>query len=151
MDCIIRPYRPEDFAALSDIHDSARPQELRLAGLSNAFLPLRIAAPREGLFDYKVIVAELTGKVAGFAAYGDGELARLYVHPQHMRRGVGSALARYAIGDMGGVVTLEVLAGNAPAVALYERLGFRIVRTVSGRMPGNEAFAVTVHEMQREG
>ena len=51
----------------------------------------------------------------------------------------------------GAEVTLEVLAGNAPAIALYERLGFRIVHTVSGRMPGNEAFAVTVHEMQREG
>ena len=51
MDCIIRAYRPEDFAALADIHDRARPQELRLAGLSDAFLPLETAAPREGLFD----------------------------------------------------------------------------------------------------
>lgn len=151
MDCIIRAYRPEDFAALADIHDRARPQELRLAGLSDAFLPLETAAPREGLFDYRVIVAELAGEIAGFAAYGDGELAWLYVHPRHMRRGVGSALTRHAIRDMGGAVTLEVLAGNAPAIALYERLGFRIVRTVSGRMPGNEAFAVTVHDMQREG
>ena len=73
-DCIknpnisIRPYREQDFQRLCEIHDPARRNELELAGLSAAFLPLTIAAEREGLFEYQLYVAEFGGTVAGFAA-----------------------------------------------------------------------------------
>lgn len=48
----IRNYRESDFDAIERIHDTGRRTELRLAGLEEAFLPLRIAAEREGLFEY---------------------------------------------------------------------------------------------------
>ena len=86
----IRPYRPEDWSRLAAVHDDARLQELRLAGLEEAFLPLEIAAERENLFDYTLRVAEWDGQIAGFAAYTEDELAWLYVDPAYMRRGIGS-------------------------------------------------------------
>ena len=45
---IIRPYTPKDWDAICQIHDLARKKELELAGQEEAFLPLKIAAGREG-------------------------------------------------------------------------------------------------------
>lgn len=42
-------------------------------------------------------------------------------------------------------LTVEVLAGNLPALSLYRSLGFSQEKIVHGHMPGNEAFPVTVH------
>ena len=68
--CIrIRPYRNADYPRLCAIHDAARRNELALAGLSDAFLPLEVAAGRKGLFDYTLRLAELDGQTAGFAAF----------------------------------------------------------------------------------
>ena len=121
----IRPYRPEDFPGLERVHDRARRVELRYAGLEDAFLPLRIAAEREDLFAYPgLFVAELGGEIAGFAACTQEELAWLYVDPAHFRKGVGRALAEHALQRFPGIRHVEVLSGNAPAKALYARLGF---------------------------
>lgn len=139
----IRDYRESDWPRLQAIHDAARMDELRLAGLEAAFLPLSVAAQREGLFEYALRVAELEGEAAGFAAFAGDELAWLYVDPALSRRGVGRALVEDALARMERPVSLEVLEGNAPALSLYCRCGFQEVETVSGRMPGNEAFAVT--------
>lgn len=147
--CIrIRPYRNADYPRLCAIHDAARRNELALAGLSDAFLPLEVAAGREGLFDYALRVAELDGQAAGFAAFTDDELAWLYVDPALARRGVGRALVEYALSEMGRPVSIEVLAGNAPALALYEGCGFCRTETLTGKMPGNEDFSVTVHVLE---
>lgn len=146
----IRPYRPEDFPGLERVHDRARRVELRYAGLEDAFLPLRIAAEREDLFAYPgLFVAELGGEIAGFAACTQEELAWLYVDPAHFRKGVGRALAEHALQRFPGIRRVEVLAGNAPAKALYARLGFVTAATERGRMPGNEAFSVQVDCMER--
>lgn len=60
----------------------------------------------------------------------EGTLEKLAVAPAFRRRGVAEAIlgaylrsgaARLAF------LTLEVRAGNAPAIALYEKLGFRVV------------------------
>ncbi len=146
----IRPYRPEDFPGIERVHDRARRVELRYAGLEDAFLPLRIAAEREDLFAYPgLFVAELGGEIAGFAACTQEELAWLYVDPAHARKGVGRALAEHALQRFPGIRRVEVLSGNAPAQALYARLGFVTAAAERGRMPGNEAFSVQVDCMER--
>ena len=140
MSIIIRPYRDADWPRLCAIHDAARQTELALA-------------QREGLFSYTLRVAELDGQAAGFAAFTHDELAWLYVDPALARRGVGRALVEHALTEMGRPVSIEVLSGNAPALALYEGCGFHRRKNLSGRMPGNEAFPVTVHvlELDRAG
>ena len=145
---VVRDYRQEDWPRLQVIHDAARRNELRLAGLEEAFLPLTAAAEAEGLFDYTMRVALLEGTAAGFSAFAEGELAWLYVDPALSRRGVGTRLVQDALEHLKRPVTVEVLAGNDPARLLYERCGFRLIETVSGRMPGNESFSVTCHVLR---
>nr|HEX4317105.1 ribosomal protein S18-alanine N-acetyltransferase [Kofleriaceae bacterium] len=62
---------------------------------------------------------------------GEVHVLAIASHPDHRRRGVGAALLAHALaeGRAGGAVTatLEVRRGNAPAIALYERHGFRTV------------------------
>lgn len=145
----IRPYQDADFADICKIHDPARQSELAFAGLADAFLPLSIAAEREGLFDYHVYVAEYDGIVTGFIAFSEDEIAWLYVDTNYSRRGIGTSLLRYAMQFADEEVGIEVLAGNCPAIALYSSLGFVIEETLTGKMPGNEEFPVTVHVMKK--
>lgn len=147
---IVREYEAADWAGIEQVHDSARMVELRLAGLEEAFLPLSVAAEREGLLAYPgIFVAVDGGAVVGFAACTDEELAWLYVSPGHMRQGIGRSLAEYVLHQFPGIHSIEVLKGNRPARALYEHLGFVAVQTAKGRMPGNESFTVEVDCMER--
>jgi len=69
---------------------------------------------------------ELCGVVG--LEHGDDELliARLFVAPPAFRRGVGTALVAHAIAQARGRrVRVGTGARNAPALALYERFGFR--------------------------
>ena len=147
----IVPYTPEYWSGIEAAHDAARKQELALAGLEAAFLPLSVAADREDLFDYHLYIALEADAVLGFVAYTEEELAWLYVHPDAQRRGVGRALARFALEHMEGEEKdVEVLYGNEPARSLYRSLGFTGETVVHGKMPGNEGFAVTVWVMTME-
>lgn len=145
----IRPYEETDFARLERIHDPARKNELKLAGVEGAFLPLSVAAEREGLFDYDVYVAEYEGIVAGFVAFERDEIGWLYVDVDYAHRGIGKSLLRFALERVAEDVSIEVLAGNEPAIALYRSCGFVIRETLTGKMPGNEAFDVTAHVLGR--
>ena len=64
------------------------------------------------------------------------QLDSMAVHPSHRRRGLGAALLRevlsWAAQNGAGHFSLEVRASNAPAIALYQRLGLR----PEGRRPG---------------
>ncbi|WP_349428666.1 hypothetical protein [Microbacterium sp. LWS13-1.2] len=64
----IRPYESRDWHAICRIHDAARLDELRGAGLLEAYLDLAATFENEGLFDDQVWVAECEGRVAGFIA-----------------------------------------------------------------------------------
>ena len=120
----IRKYEEKDFERLCQVHDPARKSELEYAGLPAAFLPLSIAAEREGLFEYQVYVAEDKGLVVGFIAFSDTELAWLYVDRSCARQGVGSELMRFALERVQDDAEIEVLDGNEPALALYAKFGF---------------------------
>lgn len=123
----IRPYKDTDLEAIEAIHDRARKIELGYTRSEKAFIPFKIAAEREHFFDYDgIFVAEADGTTAGFAACSKKELAWLYVSPDFMRRGVGRALASYALDKFPEIKYVEVLFGNCPAKALYESLGFEV-------------------------
>lgn len=82
-----------------------------------------------------VIAAAIDGELAGYAVLSlrnRSEAARIYsiaVDAHFARRGVGLALLqaceKYARLHKKSQLTLEVRYDNAPAIALYERSGFR--------------------------
>lgn len=147
----IVPYSPEYWEGIQAVHDPARKQELARAGLDAAFLPLTIAAEREDLFDYRLYIALEQETVLGFVAFTEDELAWLYVRPDFQRQGVGRMLAEFALERMEEAEkSVEVLFGNEPARHLYRSLGFTKETIVHGKMPGNEAFAVTVWQLTME-
>lgn len=147
----IRPYTNSDWARVCAIHDAARHDELGAAGLADAYLTLAETAENEGFHDYNILVAEYQGQVAGFTAFTADELAWLYVDPAYYRRGIGRALIHAVLQINQGPVTAEVLEGNRNALASYQQAGFVEVGRAHGRMPGNEAFAVTVRELRHPG
>jgi GNAT superfamily N-acetyltransferase len=72
----------------------------------------------------QVWVAEMDGKVAGFAAVLDGELDGLFVEPELWRRGIGAALVETATHEARRKgLALSVTANHAARV-FYERCGF---------------------------
>ncbi|MFD4291756.1 GNAT family N-acetyltransferase [Rhodococcus sp. NPDC058505] len=93
---------------------------------------------------FPVIVAVSGGRVAGYASYGVWRAKSgyrhtvensVYVHPDHHRRGVASALmtelvSRARAGQV-HVMVASIEAGNTVSIALHERFGF----TVVGVMP----------------
>ena len=80
--------------------------------------------------DSRCTVAVEDSKVVGFLAFeqiaDEGSIVEIAVSPDHRRRGIARALICEALQVCEGLRTvfLEVREGNAPAVALYESLGF---------------------------
>lgn len=86
------------------------------------------------------VVAELTdetegsrqGKIIGSGGVmnilGEGDITNIAVEASQRGKGIGTALLRFLMEEgkkMGiGAYTLEVRVGNAPAIHVYEKLGF---------------------------
>lgn len=93
---------------------------------SEASLGMLLTPPNGGF------VALVDGSVAGYigflGVFDELEITNVATHPDFRRRGAGQALVstllRHAKENGFRRVTLEVRASNAPAIALYESLGF---------------------------
>jgi ribosomal-protein-alanine N-acetyltransferase len=81
-----------------------------------------------------------SGAVAAFCVcwviFDELHINTLAVAPEARRRGLATALVRHIIADAAAAgatkATLEVRASNAAALALYQRLGFRVAATRPG-------------------
>jgi [ribosomal protein S18]-alanine N-acetyltransferase len=106
-------------------------------------------ATLEGAEKRCVLVAEMEGQLAGFAvvavAVDVGQLESIAVAAHERRQGVGSALCNAVVewcrGHGARSMQLEVRAGGAGAIALYEGLGFRATGRRRGyyREPAEDA------------
>ena len=78
------------------------------------------------------LVAEENGAVAGYigsqTCTDESDVMNVAVHPDFRRRGIGEALVNVLVAELKAMgshcLTLEVRASNAPAIALYEKMGF---------------------------
>lgn len=87
--------------------------------------PDAIYLPEGQIANGQVIVAELDGHIAGFAAVVGGELDGLFVEPDLWGRGIGRALADAATHEARRRgLTLKVIA-NPRARRFYEHCGFK--------------------------
>jgi ribosomal protein S18 acetylase RimI-like enzyme len=75
--------------------------------------------------DAPVWVAEVNGRIVGFASADGAWLTSLYVDPVAQGAGVGTALLDEA--ERAGASQLQVLAGNGHARAFYTGRGWREV------------------------
>jgi GNAT superfamily N-acetyltransferase len=88
----------------------------------------------------EILVAEVDGRVAGYAGLRGGELTALFVAPPAARRGVATALLRRveALARRRGVAALRVDAALS-GVAFYRARGFAGARRVQVPLPGGAA------------
>ena len=85
------------------------------------------------------LVALEDGKLLGYigsqSVLGESDMMNVAVHPDHRRRGIAQMLIGQLMQDLKQRdnlhLSLEVRATNAPAITLYEKLGFETV----GRRP----------------
>ena len=121
----IRPARPDERDELEALQ--------RRASLANEAdrphleaHPDAIHLPPAQIANGQVMVAELEGRVGGFAAVVGGELDGLFVEPDLWRRGIGAALVDAATHEARRKgLTLSVIA-NPAARLFYERCGFAL-------------------------
>lgn len=111
-------------------------------------------------FPATFIVAEENGRVVGYimcrvetglSNFGLLGIARkahvisIAVLPTHQRRGIGHALVQEAMRNMplykARECYLEVRASNTPAIGLYKKIGFDILRRIRGYyIDGEDAY-----------
>ena len=97
-------------------------------------LPLTTEQLRRELPDdsHVFLVAEEDGRLLGYVGMqhvlDEGYISNVAVAPEYRRNGVAGALLTRLLSMASALdlsfVTLEVRAGNAPAIALYDRFGF---------------------------
>ncbi|WP_210365414.1 GNAT family N-acetyltransferase [Bacillus sp. REN3] len=92
-----------------------------------------------------VYVAEVEGKVIGFANYskvrdgGKVELAAIYIYPEYQGKGIGNALIQQAIKELIGIkeIYINVEKDNKIGMNFYEAKGFEIVKESDSEFDGH--------------
>lgn len=121
----IRPAREDEHRQLEEVQRRASLAlgEYRQQLEAN---PDAIHLPPAQVANGQVLVAELDGRVAGFAAVVGGELDGLFVEPELWGHGIGRALTDAAVHEARRRgFTLWVIA-NPSARGFYERCGFSL-------------------------
>jgi putative acetyltransferase len=71
-------------------------------------------------------VRSRAGGIMGFSGVAEGKLEMLFIGPENRGRGIGAALCRHAVREL-GVEAVDVNEQNPQAVGFYEHMGFKVV------------------------
>ena len=133
----LRAYRAEDWPAVCQIYDLSKPDELGGLVQSASIASLSVDEKMQSLFcESQVVVMEDRDRVVGFCGNRQSFITWLFVHPEFRRRGVASALIGDMVARLSDPITLNVMANNLAARALYEQMGFKVEREFQGTFQG---------------
>ncbi len=132
-DALIRPAAPADAPAIARVHIASREATM-------PYLPPRTRSDAQVeawvrdvvLPGAAVWVAELDGRVVGYAAVEGDTLDALYLLAEVRRRGIGSRLLAAAQAHRPRGLDLFVFQKNTGARAFYLRHGFAVTATRDG-------------------
>ena len=122
---LLRLAEPTEHAELEELQRRASLElpEYRAELLAN---PDAIHLPPAQIANGQVIVAELDGELAGFAAVVAGELDGLFVEPDLWGSGIGKALVEAATHEARLSGTPLKVTANPSARLFYESCGFAV-------------------------
>ena len=112
------------------------PQVAQLEKLcfSDPWSEMSIAHELESIWSYWVVALDgerVVGYVGSQSSVDESDIMNVAVHPDYRRRGIAENLIHNLVADLktrgSHALMLEVRASNDPAIALYEKLGFRQV------------------------
>ena len=90
-----------------------------------------IASELENKLAFWLVATEgdtVAGYIGSQTVVGETDMMNVAVHPDFRRRGIAEALVNGLVNNLKQMgshcLTLEVRASNAPAIALYEKMGF---------------------------
>ncbi len=105
--------------------------ELEKLCFSDPWPPVAIASELSNPLSCWLVAMEgvrLAGYVGSQTVLDETDMMNIAVHPDFRRRGIAEALVKELVGELSNrgshCLALEVRASNAPAIALYEKLGF---------------------------
>jgi ribosomal-protein-alanine N-acetyltransferase len=122
---LLRPARPEDAEAIAEVDAASFPPPWLTPDTARALVE------RARLF--RIVEDAGSRRAVGFLrlrtdAPGVGYVSDLAVHPDYWRRGLGEAMLRWGLAWFRSQglksAALQVNTDNAPAIALYRKLGF---------------------------
>ncbi len=143
----IRPFQPEDWQYICQIHDAARPDELIGSCDPKAFVPIEKDPEVEHLKLCQKLVAVENNQVVGFVGVDERYLGWLYVHPDHYGKGIGRTLLQAGLKLIPDKAWTIALAGNTRAVNLYQSEGFVEVNRYQS---DNAGYPCTCLRLERE-
>ena len=95
---------------------------------------MSIASELQSIWSYWVVAVcddEVVGYIGSQSSIDESDVMNIAVHPDWRRQGIAEQLIEHLISQLKNrgsqALMLEVRASNAPAIALYEKLGFRQV------------------------
>jgi chorismate mutase/GNAT superfamily N-acetyltransferase len=129
---LLRPAGLDEIDRIAEVHLAAR--KAAIPAMPAMVHPDSDAAPylRGRMAACETWVAELEGRIVGYALVERGFLDHLYVLPDHAGQGIGSALLDVVKAVRPGGFGLWVFESNEPARRFYRRHGLVELETTDG-------------------
>ncbi|MEM2104119.1 MAG: ribosomal protein S18-alanine N-acetyltransferase [Candidatus Bathyarchaeia archaeon] len=153
----LRKFTPKDLERVMHINRVCLPEnygDYFFMDLYSRFPETFIVAEEEkdGIVGYIMCRVELGLSNFGFSGFiKKGHVVSIAVMPEHRRKGIGNALVVRAMESMrlynAKQCFLEVRVSNMPAINLYNKLGFKVTKTIHGYYSDGEDAYVMSREL----